>query len=323
MNRYTAGADDAGVRLDVALATWLGRSRSAAAVAIAAGEVTVDGEVVAKNHRLTTGQRVEVDAAEERDAARAPALPPVRYRDEHLLVVAKPAGMVVHPGPGHPHGTLVDALVGAGVPLAPAGGDTRPGIVHRLDRDTSGLLTVASTDAAHGGLVDALRERSVTRRYLALVVGVPHSARGRIDAPIGRDPARRTRFAVVSEGKPAVTRYRVLATGAAPGPPDGGAPPAPVALLACRLETGRTHQIRVHLEAIGHHVAGDPVYRARYDPGAALGVTRGFLHAAHLGFEHPVTGASIVLDEPLPPELRAALARAGIDPPGPLSPSEA
>jgi 23S rRNA pseudouridine1911/1915/1917 synthase len=175
-------------------------------------------------------------------------------------VVAKPAGLVVHPGHGHAGDTLVDALHAAGIPLAPSDDPTRPGIVHRLDRDTSGLLVVASSPAARVGLVDALRRREVRRRYLALVAGVPRDGRGRIEAPIGRDPRDRTRFAVVADGRDATTRYRVLATGQAPGlPADAGA----VALLVCGLETGRTHQLRVHLTRLGTPIVGDPVYGPR------------------------------------------------------------
>jgi 23S rRNA pseudouridine1911/1915/1917 synthase len=304
-----------GVRLDVALATALGISRSRAAARIAAGDVTVDASVVNKQHRLRVGQRVVVSAPAPAPAgAPAPPVPPVRFEDEHLLVVAKPAGMVVHPGAGTPDGTLVDALLGTGRPLAPAGGDGRPGVVHRLDRDTSGLLMVARTDEAHAGLVDALRERRVTRHYLALVAGIPRAARGRVEGPIGRDPADRLRFAVVAEGKPAVTRYRTLATGAAP---DLVAHRAEVALLACRLESGRTHQIRVHLTTLGHGVVGDPTYGRRTELARSLGLTRPFLHAAALAFDHPVTGQRIDLVEPLPEALAASLELCGIEAPGP------
>jgi 23S rRNA pseudouridine1911/1915/1917 synthase len=309
---FRVAADEAGQRLDVVLADRLGISRSRAAARIAAGEVVVDGRPGRKQDRLVVGQRVAVAAVPEPAAVTAPALPPVRYRDEHLLVVAKPAGLVVHPGHGHASGTLVDALRAADVPLAAADDPDRPGIVHRLDRDTSGLLVVASSPAAYAGLVDALRTRGVTRRYLALVAGVPRDRRGRIEAPIGRDPRSRTRFAVVAGGKPAVTRYRTLATGAAPGHArDAGA----VALLACSLETGRTHQIRVHLTRLGVPLVGDPVYGPRPGLAAALGLERPFLHAAALSFVHPVTGAEVAVTEPLPADLVATLRRAGIEPP--------
>jgi hypothetical protein len=189
------------------------------------------------------------------------------------------------------------------VPLAPAGGDERPGIVHRLDRDTSGLLLVAKTDEAHAGLVDALRDRRVERRYLAMVDGIPSSPRARIEAPIGRDPRDRLRFAVVAGGREAVTRYVLLAEGAVVAA-DGQS--RPVALLACRLETGRTHQIRVHLSSIGHPVCGDATYRADVRRSRALGLERPFLHAVALALDHPVSGERLELTEPVPDELVAA-----------------
>jgi 23S rRNA pseudouridine1911/1915/1917 synthase len=307
---FEVGPEHAGRRLDVVLAELLGQSRSRAAARLDAGEVTLDGRVVGRNSRATTGQVLTIaEASAPEPSGPPPPLPPVRYEDDHLLVVAKPAGLVVHPGPGHADGTLVDALRGAGVPLAPAGGDERPGIVHRLDRDTSGLLLVAKTDEAHAGLVDALRDRRVERRYLAMVDGVPSSPRARIEAPIGRDPRDRLRFAVVAGGREAVTRYVVLAEGAVVGA-DGQS--RPVSLLACRLETGRTHQIRVHLTSIGHPVCGDTTYRADVRRSRVLGLDRPFLHAAALALEHPVTGEALELTEPVPDELAAAARAAGV-----------
>lgn len=312
---FVADPDLDGVRLDVAVAGWLEVSRSRSVARIAAGDVTVDGRTVTKQHRMRAGERVAIaEPAPPPEAGPAPPVPPIRFEDEHLVVVAKPAGMVVHPGAGTPDGTLVDALLAAGGPLAPAGGDGRPGVVHRLDRDTSGLLMVARTDAAHAGLVEALRERQVTRHYLALVAGIPRNARGRIEGPIGRDPGDRLRFAVVADGKPAVTRYRTLSTGAAP---DLVAHRAEVALLACRLESGRTHQIRVHLTALGNPIVGDPTYGRRAELARSVGLSRPFLHAAALAFDHPITGQRIDLVEPLPDELAHALDLVGIDPPGP------
>ncbi len=307
MTGFTVGDDLAGTRLDVALADHLDVSRSRAVRRIEAGEVTVDGAAVGKQHRLRSGERVEVAAPADTPAAAPPALPPIRYRDDHLVVVAKPPGLVVHPGAGHAGDTLVDALRAAGIPLAPAGGEDRPGIVHRLDRDTSGLLVVACTDDAYTGLVAALASREVSRRYLALVVGVPTEPRGRVEGPIGRDPLHRTRFAVVAGGKPAVTRYRTLATGAAPGDP-----PTPVSLVACTLETGRTHQLRVHLSTLGNPVVGDPTYVPRRGVATALGAVRPLLHAAALRFSHPVTGEVVAVDEPAPADLREACERAGL-----------
>lgn len=301
-------ADEVGERLDVVLAAEHGWSRTRAADAVRRGEVTLDDAPARPGVKLRAGQRLRtlrVDApVAEVDV---PPLPPLRHRDDHLVVVAKPAGLVVHPGAGHPSGTLVDALRGADVALAAAGGPQRPGIVHRLDRDTSGLLVVASTDAAHAALVEMLRRREVVRRYLALVDGSPRSRVGRIEAPIGRHPTRRRQFATIAGGKPATTRYRVLATGAVGD--------RPVSLVACALETGRTHQIRVHLEAIGHPVLGDPTYGHRPTVNASLGLDRPFLHAGRLAFDHPVTGARLDVSEPLPDDLRAALAAAGVDVP--------
>ena len=308
MSGFVAGPEHAGTRLDVAVAEHLGASRSSVASRIAAGEVTVDGRCVGKQHRLRAGEHVEVHPPASEAGPAAPPLPPVRYEDAHLLVVAKPAGLVVHPGHGHPGGTLVDALRAAAVPLAPAGGDTRPGIVHRLDRDTTGLLVVAKTDAAYAGLVDALRERRVARRYLALVEGRPRDRRGRIEGPIGRDPRDRVRFAVVADGRPAVTSYTVLEVGSvttARGRDE-------VALLSCELGTGRTHQVRVHLSTMGHPLVGDATYRGSATLARAIGIDRPALHAAHLAFVHPVTGDEVAVDEPLPSDLADALVRAGI-----------
>lgn len=309
MSEFVADADTAGQRLDVAVAAALGISRSQAAARIARGEVTVDARVVGKQHRLRAGETVGVGDPVEPVTGPVPPLPPVRYRDEHLLVVAKPAGLVVHPGAGHRGDTLVDALHAAGIPLAPAGGEQRPGIVHRLDRDTSGLLLVASTDAAHARLVAALQQRSIERRYLALVHGVPATPVGRIEAPVGRHPTDRTRYAVVADGRDAVTRYRTAATGHLAT--DDGAT-VEVALLVCRLETGRTHQIRVHLRELGHPVLGDPTYGPRRPSPATLGLRRPVLHAAALALAHPVTGERLELVEPLPPELDEVVVRAGI-----------
>ncbi len=313
MTAFEVEADQAGTRIDVTVAAVVGCSRSQAAARIEAGQVLVDGATVAKRHRLRVGERVEVRDPDPATRAPAPPLPPVRYEDEHLLVVAKPVGLVVHPGHGHPSGTLVDALEAAGIPLAAAGGEGRPGIVHRLDRDTSGLMVVAKTDLAYHGLVAALRERTVERRYLALVQGRPGDDRGWIDGPIGRDPRDRTRFAVVADGKPARTRYRLLSAGRV----ESGDDEVEVSLLACELATGRTHQVRVHLSTLGHPLVGDPVYRGSRRLADVLGLQRPGLHAAHVAFAHPVAGQRVVIDEPLPDDLVTALTRAGISPPGP------
>lgn len=307
MSVHVVPARHDGRRADVVVADLLGTSRSRAAALFDDAGITRLGRPLRRADAVHEGDRLEVrDPAPPAPPGDAPDLPPVRWQDEHLLVLAKPAGLVVHPGPGHPDGTLVDALQAAGVPLAPRGGEGRPGIVHRLDRDTSGLLVVACTDAAHEGMVELLRRRDVHRRYLALVEGALPSRTGRVDAPIGRDPRDRQRFAAIEGGKAAVTHWSVQATGRSG---DTG-----VSLLACRLETGRTHQIRVHLSFAGAPVAGDRRYGASRALAERLGLDRPFLHAAGLSFVHPVTGRAVELREPLPDDLRAAAGAAGVDP---------
>lgn len=305
-----------GQRADVVLAGLLGQSRSQVAARLDAGQVTtaavergsepvaVEPKVVGRSDRLVAGQVLEVAEPPAPPSAPAPPVPPIRWQDDHLLVLAKPAGLVVHPGAGHPDGTLVDALRAAGVPLAPRAGQDRPGVVHRLDKDTSGLLVVACTDAAHAGLVEALRRREVTRAYLALVEGTLPSATGRVEAPIGRDPHQRQRFAVVEDGKAAITHWQVRAS--------GRGDQAPVTLVGCRLETGRTHQIRVHMAFAGTPVVGDRRYGAATALADRLGIDRPCLHAATLGFTHPITGESVEVSEPLPADLQEAARLAGV-----------
>jgi 23S rRNA pseudouridine1911/1915/1917 synthase len=294
-------AGGAGQRLDQVLADLAGVSRAAAARWIEAGRVLVDGRPRPKSHRLQGGERLRWEPVE---APLSPALVPerrpleVRFEDEHLLVVAKPAGLVVHPGAGHPTGTLVNALLGRDDPrLSAAGGTVRPGIVHRLDKDTSGLLLVAKDDLAHAALARDLAARRIERRYLALVQGHLDPG-GTVDAPIGRHPRDRKRMAVVPGGRRAVSHWHVLER------LDG------VDLVEVRLETGRTHQIRVHLSSIGHPVVGDRTYGA--DPRLAqrLGLDRPFLHAWRLRLRHPLSGDPIELSEPLPADLRPVLERA-------------
>ena len=251
----------------------------------------VDGEPRPKSHRLAGGETVELEPPAA-PAALEPEEVPLRvaYEDEHLLVVDKPAGIVVHPSPGHATGTLVHGLLGR-----TAGGESpdRPGIVHRLDRDTSGLLVVARSEEAYRGLRNLVRRRALERRYKALVRGLPRSRTGKIEAPIGRDRHEPTRISLDTDTpRDAVTHFEVKRL------LDGHA------LLDVRLETGRTHQIRVHLAAIGLPVVGDPVYGVT-DP--ELG--RQFLHAWRLAFTHPVTGEDVEVESPLPPELQAALER--------------
>jgi 23S rRNA pseudouridine1911/1915/1917 synthase len=286
-----AGPEDAGARLDAYLAGPLG-SRARAQRLIAAGRVTVAGAPAAKRHRLAAGEVVGVELPPEPPPPAATAVPfAVRYEDEHVLVVDKPAGVVVHPAGGHRTGTLSQALGARG-----AGGEAaRPGIVHRLDRDTSGLLVVARSEAVHRALRDMLARREITREYLALVEGRPPARSGTIDAPLGRDRRVRTRMSTdTDDPRDAVTHFAVER-----------ALPA-TTLLRVRLETGRTHQIRAHLRAIGHPVAGDP----EYGHAGLLGLGRQFLHATRLAFRHPVTGAAVEVTSPLPDDLRAALERA-------------
>ena len=293
--RFSVAESQAGSRLDRALAERkeIG-TRSLAERLLRDGAVTVDGVSQVKSHRLSAGARVEVSLPEGSRGLQPEAVT-VRtmYDDEHLVVVDKPAGMTVHPGAGASTGTLAAQLLSLG---ATGGEDPkRPGIVHRLDRDTSGLLVVARSEGAYGALQRAIRGREVERRYLALVCGRPRSRSGRIEAPIGRDRRDPTRRSLdTDEPRDAVTRFEVLEL-----LPDH-------ALLDVRLETGRTHQIRVHLAAIELPVSGDPTYGVKRD----LGLERQFLHAHALRFAHPVTGDDIDLESALPADLAAALARA-------------
>ncbi len=282
------GTDHAGERLDVFLARSAG-SRAAAQKLIEAGAVLVDGRRRAKRHAVAAGELVQVTQAPPAPEAPVPdARYAIAWEDEHLLVVDKPAGVVVHPGAGHRAGTLVQAL---GDLVAGGEDPGRPGVVHRLDRDTSGLLLLARSDAVHGALQAALRAREIERTYLALVEGRPGARRGTIDAPLGRDRRARTRMSTETDDpRDAVTHFEV----------ERNLPAA--TLLRVRLQTGRTHQIRAHLKAIGHPLLGDPEYGV---PGH--GLRRQFLHASRLAFEHPVTGTRIVLESPLPEDLEAAL----------------
>ncbi len=261
---------------------------------IEAGLVLLDGRVVPKRQVVLSGQRVAVDApaagAECSEAAEVPF--EVVFEDAHLVVVDKPAGVVVHPARGHRTGTLAQALAGR----ATGGEDPgRAGIVHRLDRDTSGLLVVAKSDAAHRELKALIASRALRREYLALVDGVPSARSGTVDAPIGRDRRDRLLMSIETDApRAARTHFEVVRT-------VGGA-----SLLAVVLETGRTHQIRVHLAAIGHPVCGD----RQYGGSSRCGLERQFLHASRLAFEHPLTAAALDLRSPLPPDLELALALA-------------
>ncbi|MCZ7536413.1 MAG: RluA family pseudouridine synthase [Acidimicrobiia bacterium] len=284
-----------GERVDRAVALLSGWSRAEVQALIEAGAVLVGGGPAPKSRRLSVGDVVDVLAEPGPEAlpyAEDVAVD-VRYEDDHVVVVSKPAGLVVHPGAGNATGTLVNGLLALYPEIAEVGEAHRPGIVHRLDRDTSGLLVVARTAVAYDGLVSQLKAREMERRYLALVWGSP-SPRGMIDAPIGRSASRRTRMAIRDAGREARTGFEVVESFPVPE----------VSLLECRLETGRTHQIRVHLAAIGHPVVGDATYggaRSSLEPG------RPFLHAFLLEFEHPVSGERVRVEDALPDALEAVL----------------
>ena len=292
----------AGQRLDRALVSLTGLSRTRLQEAIKAGAARVDGKPARASQILEAGQHVTL-ARTAVDNPHTPAdTPPadtiplrILYEDDYLLVVDKPAGMVTHPAPGHASGTLVNALLAHAPQLIAVGDRARPGIVHRLDKDTSGLLVVAKDPATHAALAQQMKERAMVKRYLALVEGAMPTAEGVIDAPIGRDPRQRLRMgllSVASGGREARTRFRTLEE-------HGGR-----SLLEVQLETGRTHQIRVHLAAVHHPVVGDPVYGRAQRPLPP----RQFLHTAHLEFRHPATGKWLTFDAPLPDALVSFLA---------------
>ncbi|HET7631721.1 MAG TPA: RluA family pseudouridine synthase [Gemmatimonadaceae bacterium] len=292
-------------RLDVLVAGQLDLSRTQAATLIAGGHVLVDGRRERASFRAEPGAAVDVTIPPPvRRDVQAEDIPlTVVYEDDDLLVVDKPAGMVVHPAPGHWSGTLVNALKGRGGALSAGAGEDRAGIVHRLDKETSGLLLVARTDRAHRVLGAALGRREVVRRYAALSWGHLAADRLTVDKPLGRDPNDRKRMAVVADGRAAKTTFYRLARFDA------------VDLLRAHLHTGRTHQIRVHLASIGHPVVGDDTYGGGGGRRLVkLAPTRHFLHAAWLAFRHPVTGDPVELRSPLPEDLRTALlAAAGPD----------
>ena len=291
----TAATEHAGVRLDAFLSADGALTRSQAARLIAEGRVRVNGKPAAKSARLSGGETVSVDVPQLRETALPPQDIPldVVYEDDDVIVVNKPTGLVVHPAPGHPDGTLVNALLHhCGDSLSGIGGEKRPGIVHRIDRDTSGLIIAAKNDAAHLALSAQLKDHSLSRTYECLVTGNMKQDSGTVDAPIGRSSADRKKMAVVPTGRRAVTHWEVVAR--YPG----------VTHLRCRLETGRTHQIRVHMAHIGHPILGDTVYGAKKP---VPGLTGQCLHAAGLRFVHPRTGEPVELHCPLPPEFTAML----------------
>ena len=292
----TLTLDKTGERLDAALARLVpSLSRSQAQRLIEQGAVTHGGRPVKKNEKLSAGDTLELTLPEVREVPiEAQPIPlEVCYEDADVIVVNKPKGLVVHPAPGHADGTLVNALLAhCGDSLSGIGGEKRPGIVHRIDRDTSGLIIAAKNDAAHLALSAQLKDHSLSRTYECLVTGNMKQDSGTVDAPIGRSSADRKKMAVVPTGRRAVTHWEVVAR--YPG----------VTHLRCRLETGRTHQIRVHMAYIGHPILGDTVYGAKKP---VPGLTGQCLHATGLRFIHPRTGEPVELHCPLPPEFTAML----------------
>ncbi len=280
-------------RLDQFLAGQdIGLTRSRLRQLIDSGDVLVNGAAVKPAHRVRPGDRVWVSVPPPRPSvAVAQDIPlTVVYQDSELVVIDKPAGLATHPGPGHPDQTLVNGLLSLCPDIQGIGGEIRPGIVHRLDKDTSGLMIAAKTEAAHHSLSQQIKDRQVQKGYLALVEGTPSPETGLIDAPIGRDPRRRTRMAVTAGGRESRTGYHLLERAGR------------YSLLELQLHTGRTHQARVHLAWLGHPLLGDAVY-GRRSPLLA----RHFLHAHRLAFAHPATGEPLEFRSPLPPDLEAAL----------------
>jgi len=300
--RILEGPAPAG-RVDVAVAAVAGISRAHAQRLLGDGRALVDGRARRASDRLTGGEQLRITLSAPPDPTLVPEAIPIRvvYEDDDVLVVDKPAGMVVHPSAGHPTGTLVHALLGRAASrnesLGSVAGVGRPGIVHRLDRDTSGLLVVAKTDAAQAALMRQFGEREVGKEYVALVRGEAPAARGRIEAPVGRDPRDRQRMSVVARGRSAVTDYEVIGSG-------GG-----YTLLRLQPHTGRTHQLRAHLAYLRLPIAGD----LRYGGGAGPGeLRRQFLHATRLAFARPSDGARLEAWSELPPDLADSLAASGI-----------
>lgn len=313
MSERFVAPDDA-PRLDLLVAQQLDLSRTQAATLIATGNVLVNGRREKASYRAEPGEEVTVTVPVPESRTVEPEQIPldIRFEDEHVVVIDKPAGMVVHPAPGNWTGTLVNALKGRGDPLSDLGDPNREGIVHRLDKETSGLLLVAKTDRAHRALGAAMAQRKISRRYAAMCWGHLDEDQVTVDKPMARDPKDRKRMAVVRGGKEAKTAFVRVAR------LDAGD------LLRCHLYTGRTHQIRVHLSSIGHPVIGDDTYGGGGGRKLlALPPKRHFLHAAWLRFKHPVTNVEVELRSPLPEDLRTALIRAAdgvvpLDAPDPL-----
>ncbi len=303
--RYDFRADIAGERLDLAVARLTGHSRTRAATLIATGGVQVDGRAEKASFRLESGMQVAVTIPTPPGREVLPEEIPLRviFEDADIVVVDKPAGMVVHPAPGNWSGTLVNALMGRGQGLAEGGGRERAGLVHRLDKETSGLLLVAKTDRAHAALSAAMAARRITRRYACLCWGHLDADVVTVDKPLARDPNDRKRVAVRAEGRAAKTRFTRLARFDS------------CDLLRAHLFTGRTHQIRVHLASLGHPVVGDDTYGGGGGRKlVGLPPKRHFLHAAWLVFQHPVTGVTMDLRSPLPDDLKRSLALVAEEP---------
>ena len=282
-------------RLDLYLAGLdVGLTRSRLARLISEGQVTVNGIAVKPSHKVRSGDRVKLSVPPPRPTGIVAQHMPIAvvYQDEELVVIDKPAGLTVHPGPGHPDCTLVNALLAMCPDIKGVGGELRPGIVHRLDKDTSGLMVAAKTDRAHHDLSAQIKDRAVTKGYLALAEGVLKQPEGLVDAPVGRHPRARTRMAVVAGGREARTRYKVIESF------------KETCLLELYLETGRTHQIRVHMAYLGHPLMADRVYGRANDL-----LERHFLHANHLGFQHPATGEPMEFRSDLPQDLALGLER--------------
>jgi 23S rRNA pseudouridine1911/1915/1917 synthase len=288
-----------GERLDAALARLFGLSRSRAAEVIAAGDVLVDGQAAAKSDRMQAGSWLEVTlpAPPSAPVPRPQAVPgmSILYEDDDIVVIDKPIGVAAHPTPGWTGLTVLEGLLGAGHTIATSGAAERQGIVHRLDANTTGAMVVAKSEAAYSHLKRAFKERTVDKRYHALVQGLPDPLRGTIDAPIDRHPAGDGRWAVVAGGRPSVTHYDAIEAFRA------------VSLLDIKLETGRTHQIRVHMSAVRHPCVGDLAYGADPTLSARLGLKRQWLHAVRLGFEHPADGRWVEFESPYPDDLAHAL----------------
>lgn len=288
-----------GMRLDAGLAKLLGLSRTTAVELISSGGVAMDGDTVGKSERLVAGCMLEVELPEQEPAGAVTAEPVegmrILHTDEHIVVVEKPVGVAVHPSPGWHGPTVLGGLAAAGVRVASSGPAERQGVVHRLDAGTTGVMVVATSEYAYTALKRAFKERTVEKGYHALVQGHPDPTQGTIDAPIGRHPRHDYRFAVVAEGKPSVTHYEVIEAFRS------------ASLTSVRLETGRTHQIRVHFAGLRHPCVGDLTYGADPTLAAELGLSRQWLHARSLAFAHPGDGSRVEFTSDYPPDLAAAL----------------